>query len=129
MKKTRRYFKDIYPAGPTYARAIRTGDFLFISGCTARGSNAQGRSPVDQLKVILDRITRMVAKEGGKPSDIVKFTTYVTNINNWWPITGNHKEIYDQYFNGEFPTNSIVEVTSLAEPGLDIEIEATAMLD
>jgi len=129
MKKTRRYFKDIYPAGPTYVRAIRTGDFLFISGCTARGSNAQGRSPVDQLKVILDRITRMVAKEGGKPSDIVKFTTYVTNINNWWPITGNHKEIYDQYFNGEFPTNSIVEVTSLAEPGLDIEIEATAVLD
>ena len=129
MKKTRRSFDNIYPAGPTYVRGIRTGVFLFISGCTARSSKAQGSSPADQLTVILDRITRMVADEGGRPSDIVKFTTYVTNINNWWPIPGEHQEIYDQYFNGEFPTDTIVEVTALAEPGLDIEIEATAVLE
>jgi len=31
--------------------------------------------------------------------------------------------------NGEFPTNTLVEVRAMAEPGLDVEIEATVLLD
>jgi enamine deaminase RidA (YjgF/YER057c/UK114 family) len=42
MEKIRRDCADIAPAGPNYARAIRAGDWLFISGCTARGTDAQG---------------------------------------------------------------------------------------
>ena len=30
---------------------------------------------------------------------------------------------------GEFPTNTLVEIRALAEPGLDVEIEATVLLD
>ena len=84
---------------------------------------------MEQLRVVLDRITRMVAAEGGKPADIVKFTTFVTGIGDWWPIEGEHREVYEEYFGGQYPTNAIVEVTALAEPGLDIEIEAIAVLD
>lgn len=129
MKKRRNNFEDIYPAGPVYVRGIRAGDMLFISGTTARNSDAQGGPPMDQLRVVLDRITRYVAAEGGKPSDIVRLTTFVTDRSDWWPIEGEQVEIFEEFFAGEYPTNAIMEVSGLAEDGLAIEIEATAILD
>ena len=129
MKKIRNNHEDIYPAGPTYVRGIRAGDMLFISGTTARNSDAQGGPPMDQLRAVLDRITRIVEAEGGKPSDIVKLTTYVTDRSVWWPIEGEQVEVFEEFFAGEYPTNAILEVSGLAEDGLDIEIEAIAVLD
>lgn len=129
MKKTRNNHEDIYPAGPTYVRSVRAGDTLYIAGITARGTDAAVGRPMDQLRVVLDRITRIVAAEGGKPSDVVMMTTYVVNMDDFWPIEGEQREIWDEYFDGVYPTNSYVGVTALAEPGLDIEITATAVLD
>jgi len=34
-----------------------------------------------------------------------------------------------EYFKGEFPINTLVEIRALAEPGLDVEIEATVLLE
>jgi len=129
MQKTRKNYEDIYPAGPTYIRGVRAGETLYISGVTALNSEAKGGPPMAQLRVVLDRITRIVAAEGGKPSDIVMMTTYMTTMAELWPIEGEQVEIWDEYFRGEWPTNSYVEVSALAEPGLDLEITATAVLD
>jgi 2-iminobutanoate/2-iminopropanoate deaminase len=129
MEKIRRNYPDIAPAGPTYNRAIRSGQWLFISGCTARGTTAQGQPLMEQLRVTLDRINRIVAVEGGTPGDIVKITTYVTSIADWRAHISEQQALFMEYFQGEFPTNTLVEIGALAEPGLDVEIEATAMLD
>ena len=129
MAKVRNNHEDIYGAGPTYIRAIRAGNTLYLSGCTARYSDADGGPAMDQLRVVLDRIVRIVRAEGGEPSDIVAMTTYVTDMRELWPIEGEQVEIWTEYFQGEWPTNSYVEVSALAEPGLDGEITATAMLD
>ena len=128
MKKTRNNHEDIYPAGPHYVRAIRAGDTLYLSGITARNSGADGGPDMDQLRVTLDRITRIVAAEGGRPSDIVMMTTYVTNMPDFWPIGADQMSVWEEYFQGEWPTNSYVEVSALAEPGLTVEITATAVL-
>lgn len=128
-KKIRKNYDDIYPAGPTYIRGVRAGDTLYLSGITARGSSAEGGPPMAQLRVILDRITRIVAAEGGKPSDVVAITTYVTNIADFWPIEGEQKALYEEFFEGEYPTNSYVEVKALAVPDLHVELTATAVLD
>ena len=129
MKKIRNNHESIYPAGPTYVRAIRAGDTLYISGTTARNSDADGGPAMDQLWATLDRITRIVSAEGGKASDIVMMTTYVTKMADFWPIEGEQREVWEEYFQGEWPTNSYVEVSALAEPGLTLEITATAVLD
>ena len=129
MKKTRNNHEDIYPAGPHYVRAIRAGDTLYLSGITARNSDADGGPSMDQLRVTLDRITRIVAAEGGRPSNIVMMTTYVTDMAEFWPIEEEQMSVWEEYFQGEWPTNSYVEVSALAEPGLTVEITATAVLD
>ena len=127
MAAIRHTHQDICPAGPTMSRSVRSGDLLFISGCTARGSEAQGKSLMDQLRVTLDRLTRVVAAEGGSPSDILKITTFVTSIPGWRAHGVEQQALFDEFFKGEYPANSLIEITGLAEPGLDVEIEATAV--
>ena len=129
MEKVRNNHEDIYGAGPTYIRAIRAGSMLFLSGCTARYSHADCGPPMAQLRVVLDRISRIVAAEGGRPSDIVAMTTYVTKMADFWPIEGEQVQIWTDLFGGQWPTQSYVEVSALAEPGLHVEITATAILD
>ena len=129
MEKIRREYPDIAPAGPTYARAVRAGNILYISGCTARGTDAQGKSAIEQFKVTWDRIIRSVAAKGGKPTDIVKVTTFVTSMADWFPAPDEQQTVMDGYFNGQNPANSLVEISALAQPGLDIEIEAIVVLD
>ena len=128
MKITRNNHEDIYPAGPTYVRAVRAGDTLYVSGCTARNSDAEGGPMVEQFRVTLDRIVRIVEAEGGTAASIVSMTTYTTDMTEMWPIEGAQLEIWEHYFRGEWPTNAYVEVTALATPGLDVELTAIAAL-
>lgn len=128
MDKFRRDYPDIAPAGPYYSRAVRAGGMLFISGCTARGTEFQGRPLMEQLAVTLDRVTGVVAAEGGTVRDIVKITTFVTSISDWRDHAEEQQEIFHRYFQGEYPANSLIEISALAESGLDVEIEAIAIL-
>lgn len=129
LEKIRRDYKNIYPSSPISTRGLRVGNMLFISGTTANKSEAECGPAMQQLRVILDRIIRMVANEGGRPSDIVRLTTYVTEIADWFPVEGEQVEIFNELFGDQKPTNTIVEVSRLGSPGLVIEIEATAVLD
>ena len=128
MEKVRNNYPSIAPAGATFSRGVRVGNLLFIAGCTARGTEAQGGPLMDQLQVTLDRITRIVAEEGGGPADIVKITTFVTSIPTWQEHREAQEALFAEYFRGDYPANTLVEITALAEPGLDVEIEAIAEL-
>lgn len=120
---------DIAPAGPTYSRATRAGNLLFVSGCTARGTSAQGQTLMDQLAVTLERVIGVVQAEGGAPGDIAKITCFVTSIDHWQAHPDHQAELFAHYFQGQYPANSLIEISALAEPGLDIEIEAIAVLE
>ncbi len=129
MTATRREYPEIAPAGPSYSRGVRSGNLLFISGCTARGTDAQSKSLLDQLRVTLDRITRIAQAEGGASADIVKITTFVTSIVDWRALGEEQHTVFQEFFKGNYPANTLVEIGALAEPGLDVEIEAIVVLD
>jgi len=128
MDKVRNEHEDIYAGGPNYSRSVRAGNLLFVSGCTANRSPAKGGPPMDQLRVVLDRITRIVKAEGGLPSDIVKLTTFVANKSDWFPIDSEQAAIYDDFFDGAYPANTIVEA-GIGGEGLDVEMDAIAVLE
>ena len=129
MPVERKDYPDIAPAGPTYSRGVRAGNLLFISGCTARGSEAQGKPLMEQLEETLKRVVGVVRAEGGSPGDIAKITCFVTSIADWQNNPGQQAELFARYFEGQYPANSLIEISALAEPGLDVEIEAIAALD
>jgi len=127
--KIRRDYKNIHPSSPISSRGMKSGNMLFISGTTANDSSAEEGSPMQQLRVVLDRITKMVVYEGGNPSDIVRLTTFVTKIDDWFPLEGEIVDIFTEFFGDQKPTNAIMEVSRLAKPSLVVEIEATVIFD
>jgi enamine deaminase RidA (YjgF/YER057c/UK114 family) len=128
MEKRRIGFEDIYAAGPHYSRGVRAGNMLFLSGCTANRSEASNGTPMEQLWVVLDRLTRMVAAEGGKPSDIVKLTTFTKNTDDRFPFEGEQVDVYHEFFGDDYPVNTIVGARFPGD-NVHVEIDAIAVLD
>ena len=70
---------------------------------TARSESLEARSSADEA-------------EGSSPEDIVKITAYVTSINGWRANALEQQSLFNEYFKGEYPANTIVEITALVEP-------------
>ena len=129
MAVERKEYPDIAPAGPTYSRAVKAGNMLFISGCTARGTDSQGKSMMEQLEVTLGRLVAVAAAEGPGPGNFAKLTTFVTSIAEYQMDSWEQRALFAKHFQEQYPANSLIEITALAEPGLDVEIEAIVILD
>ena len=129
MAVERKEYPDIAPAGPTYSRAVKAGNMLFISGCTARGTDSQGKSMMEQLEVTLGRLVAVAAAEGAGPGNFAKLTPFVTSIAEYQMGSWEQSALFAKHFQEQYPANSLIEITALAEPGLDVEIEAIVILD
>ena len=129
MALERKQYPDIAPAGPTYSRAVIAGKTMFISGCTARGTDAQGKSMMEQLDVTLGRLVAVAAAEGAGPGSFAKLTCLVTSIADYQLDSQEQRALFAKYFQEKYPANSLIEISALAEPGLDVEVEAIVILD
>jgi enamine deaminase RidA (YjgF/YER057c/UK114 family) len=61
---------------------------------------------------------------GGTMDNLVKMTIYLVDIKNNTEVWRARRE----FFTGDFPASSLVEVRSLAKPEVLVEIEAVAYL-
>ena len=129
MALERKQYPDIAPAGPTYSRAVIAGNTMFISGCTARGTDAQGKSMMGQLDVTLGRLVAVAAAEGAGPGSFAKLTCFVTSIADYQLDSQEQRALFAKHFQEQYPANSLIEISALAEPGLDVEVEAIVILD
>ena len=117
----------VEPPPGRWSNALRVGDMLFISGMVARGSDGttiEGRGEYEQAKVIFGKIRHLVEAAGGAMADVVKVTIYVVNIKNNTEVWRARQE----FFCGDFPCSTLVEVRSLATPEILVEIEAIACI-
>jgi 2-iminobutanoate/2-iminopropanoate deaminase len=115
------------PPPGRWSNALRVGDMLFISGMVSRdgdGRTIEGRDEYEQAKVIFGKIRSLVEAAGGAMADVVKVTIYVVNIKNNTEVWRARQEFFD----GDFPCSTLVEVRSLASPEILVEIEATACI-
>ena len=88
------------------------------------GQCALGENAYEQSKLILNNIKTLMETAGGSMADIVKFTVYLTDINDREQVTKARSE----YFEGNFPTSTLIEVSQLVYPPLVVEIEATGIV-
>lgn len=115
-----------YPPGH-WSNTIRVGDQVWLSGFTARGNDLktiQGAgSAYEQAKVIFQKISDCLEAADAKMADVVTMTIYVTDM-------ADNKEIWrarQEFFSGDFPCSTLVQVASLANPEIKLEITAQAM--
>lgn len=127
MKK-QRFCSDAVrePAEGMWSNCMRVGDLVMISGMTARGQDGEsilGADEYEQAKVVFQKIKDLVEAAGAVMDDIVKMTIYVTEIANNTGVWKARKE----FFTGDFPACTLVEVSALAKPEILLEIEAIAV--
>ena len=129
MPRTKITIPSVAEAGPgLWSNCIRAGDFLFISGQVARplegGKTLVGSNEYEQARQIFTRIQRICEGAGGSLDDIVKMTIFMVNIKNNTEVWRARRE----FFTGDFPASTLVEVRALASPETLVEIEVVAYL-
>jgi len=108
------------------SQAMRAGDFLFVSGQAAISPEGEliGIGDFDAQAEQTFRNLESVLDAGSSGLDrIVKVTIFLTDMANFEKIV----ELRGRWFTPPYPADTIVEVSSLALPGLEIEIEAIAV--
>lgn len=111
------------PPPERWSNCLVVDGIAYVSGMTARaGDKVAGADEYEQSKVIFGKIKGMVEAAGGTMADVVKITVYVTNIKNNTKVWAARRE----FFTGDFPASTLVEVSALAAAEILVEIEAIA---
>lgn len=110
-----------------YSRAIRVGNQIEVAGTTAvrDGKTVGIGDAYAQTVCALEIIQESLEKVGATLSDVVRTRMFVTDISKWEEIGKAHGE----FFRDIRPVTTMVEVKSLIEPELLVEIEAVAILN
>ncbi len=108
-----------------YSRAVRAGDFIFVTGTVGLEPDGRfGPTARDQARRALEIIIAAIEALGGKPTDVVRTRTYVTDIDQWSEIG----EVHSEFFESVRPATTMVEVSRLIDPQALVEIEADAII-
>jgi 2-iminobutanoate/2-iminopropanoate deaminase len=101
---------------------------IFVSGQLARDrhGNVVGKGDMRaQLRQVGENIKVALEAAGATLNDLVKTTTYVTDIEEFF----KHVDVRMEYFGAALPTSTTVEVGRLAHADFLVEVEAMAMTD
>jgi enamine deaminase RidA (YjgF/YER057c/UK114 family) len=114
----------------TYSQGVRVNQaqtLLFLSGqvaYTADGAAACRGDFKGQARGAFEAIKALVEAQGGTMANVVKITTFVTDMRYRLDLA----PLREEFLGKKGPASTLVEVSALAHPDWMIEIEAIAVL-
>jgi reactive intermediate/imine deaminase len=110
----------------TYSQAIRTGNWIFLSGQIPLDPESMDLVQGDieaQVSRVLDNLRAVAQAAGGDLSDLVKLTVFLTDLKHF-PVVN---EVMARYFREPYPARAAVSVAALPR-GAAVEIDAIMVL-
>ena len=110
-----------------YSDAVVAGRTVYVSGqgaFDARGNLVGADDVVAQTRRVLENMGAALAAAGATLDDVVKVTVYLANRDDRPRVN----EVRKEYFKGNKPASTLIEINRFAIEGMLIEIEAIAVL-
>ena len=125
MKKVIATSKAPAAIGP-YSQAIEVGDMVYTSGVIPvvpeTGEIPEGSAA--QAKQALTNLSNLLEAAGSGMAQVVKTTVFIKEMNDF----GTINEVYQTFFEGDYPARSCVEVARLPKDVL-LEVEAVVEIE
>ncbi|MES2072872.1 MAG: RidA family protein [Pseudomonadota bacterium] len=121
------------PALGKYPSFCRAGDFIFVSGMSARQADGSiagvtlhkdGSAVTDiqlQTRIVIQKIQAALQQAGADLADCVAITSYLVDMQQF----AGYNAVYAEYFDGR-ATRTTVAVQQLPHPHMAVELTATA---
>ena len=110
------------PLPVPFSKAVRAGDFLFLSGVLAMDAQARivdGDVQV-QTRVVLERIAATLEECGATLQQVVKATIWLADLADFTAFNAE----YAKHFGGALPARSCVQAVLYQGAKVEIEVQA-----
>jgi 2-iminobutanoate/2-iminopropanoate deaminase len=123
------FIKGDRPQQRGYSLAVVTdgGRIVWLAGQTATADDSGKSLAADfegQVRQVFKLLNATLEKAGGKLSDMVQMTVFITDVRQGDRLT----EIRRELFKDNFPGSALITVTALANPDAKIEIQGFAVI-
>jgi aryl-alcohol dehydrogenase-like predicted oxidoreductase/enamine deaminase RidA (YjgF/YER057c/UK114 family) len=116
----------VWEAAAGFARAVRHGNRIHVSGTTATLGDRVigGADPAAQTHFVIDKIEGALQSLGATLDDVVRTRVYVRHVDDWEPVARAHGARFGRIQ----PANTLVAAGIVGDEYL-VEIEADAETD
>ena len=105
---------------------VNGGRLLYLAGQVANNLDGSVASVGDwrrQAEKVYENIGHILRAAGATPASVVKETTWVLGIDSWRPNGG---PVRRDFYKGDFPASTLVEIPRLARAEFLVEIDVIA---
>ena len=118
------------PRGYSHGVKVRGGATLYIAGQVAFDAEGKVVGPGDlvrQFEQVLANFLRVLEVGGAAPQDVVKMTIYTSDKAAYQARLKAIGRAYRAVFGHHYPAMTLVEVKSLYDEGILVEVEGVAV--
>jgi enamine deaminase RidA (YjgF/YER057c/UK114 family) len=109
-----------------YSRAVKVGNIIEVAGTAAvrNGDVVHTGDPYNQAKYVIKIIEHVLKQLDSGLEDVVRTRIYLKNVSDWEDVGRAHGE----FFGTIKPACTMIAVSSMINPEMLVEIEATAII-
>ncbi len=125
----RRNLKNAQAQARGYSQAVVTegGRVVWLAGVVA-GEDSSGRSLAadfdGQVREVFARLGRTLEEAGGRLSDMVTMTVFITDAR----LGDRFTQLRCEIFGDDFPASALITVAGLARPEMLVEVQGIAVI-
>lgn len=107
-----------------YSQAVRVGDTIWVSGQVGMDGKRPAEGIEAQSRIAFENLKQVLAAAGAGLGDVVELVTYHTDMKDM----AGFSKAKAEFFPADYPAWTAVGVTTLAVPGILLEVRATAVV-